>query len=292
MVYLAIILCAMLTEGDVALQKIFRSKTSHIHSSAEVYVVVMGILGMSFYFAMAGGKVPLNTTTLLFSLAYAVVCLSYLFVSVISFDYVDLVYKMLFSGAGGMVVPFLFEVFVGNEKTELIQVIAILVRLSAILLPFVCSEKTSFKKKGGWLICLLLFLNAGIPSILSKLYVSSPGALGNANYCFWTNVFMFPIMVAMAVFKSGFANLKNDIRAVPKHCYLYIIGVAALGNCATLIGLYCLERLSVTVYTLVSTPLSMLFTLLISAIFFKEKQNYLSYICIALSAVAAVLYVM
>lgn len=109
-----------------------------------------------------------------------------------AFDITDLVYITLFSGAGGMIIPFLFELFTGRESFSAMQIFAVIIRLIAIILPIFAEGKNAENKKGAFLICWILFVVTGISTVLPKLYSEETAALGDNTFCFWTNIMFIP----------------------------------------------------------------------------------------------------
>ena len=275
----------------VIFQKKYRTDTAHIKSSAYLFMMLTGVLGTVYYFIMSGGSVSLDKTTFGYSLVYAFVCASSIFVSMLSFDLIDLVYRVLCAGAGGMIVPFVFEIVTGMEQFSWVRFAAVFIRVVAIILPLFFIERTKKIGKTAFFVCAFMFLEAGASTIIPKLYGQTAAPLSNAVFCFWANVFMIPLIVMFSVLRIGVKNISSDIRCIKPKSYGYLLLNATIGNCGTLFSLASLRLLSATFYTIVSSTLSLAFTAAVSVLVFREKQTVASYISIVLSVIAIVLYV-
>ena len=291
MAYILLVIMTAAGVISVIFQKLYRENTSRLTASTSVYMIASSLFGIVFFFAMGKGEVPINQTVFWYALIYALICFASLWGNIVAFDVADLVYITIFSGAGGMIIPFVFEYILGRENFSPIQILAVVIRMIAVILPFFAGYKTKENKKGAFFICWILFLVMGVSTIVPKLYSEAPYALGDSSFCFWTNIFLVPFIAVLAIKKSGAKNIIKDIRSISFRDYVYIALSAITGNIGTLLLIVVLRGMSATVYTIISSPLSMAMTALVSVLMFKEKQTRVSYLCIALSILAVVLYV-
>lgn len=279
--YLLIILKDLLSGTSTVLNKNYVRDTGGIRSALHIYLLGAHLTAAIFLFLLAKGSVPLNELTFLFAAVFGINCGFSAFVNMVSFEKTSLVYRAVFSGAGAVMVPFLFEL-VRGERFAAGEILSVLLRMAAIAVPLLFSRE----KFRGLMVCLLLFLFGGTGTVITKLFSQNSGVTSESSFCFWTNVLILPAMVFIAVRKCGFANLKRDAVKIRPKQYVYIVAQTVLNNVVSLMGIFILRLVSATTYSVLSSSIALLITTAISVLLYKEKLSKPALLSMVLSVVS------
>lgn len=279
--------CLVGNTGSVITRNYAR-KTAQIPNSYNIYSLLVPPIAAVFFFLSAGGNVALNTPTFLFSLAYAAVSLASLRLSLLSFQRANLVHINVFSSTGGVVFPFLFEVFLRGEEFSSYRLMSVLLRLATVMIPLIADRK-SFRGMG---VCLANLLLSGIASIIPKLYIEHPQTMDNNTFCFWTNIFILPIVFSMILGRSSPRKLMQNIRQIHPLYYLSLLVAILLGNAGTLLSMQALQYISATLSSVISSSLNMVVITLLSVFLYKESFTKATAASVVLSILAIILGVM
>lgn len=269
-------------------RKGFLRRSLHVRSALDIYVLLAHPIAAVYFFLMSGGKVPLNGPSAVFALVYAALCLVSVIFSMTAISRVNLVYTSVFSGAGGVVFPFLFDLLIQGQPFVLTRFLAVLVRLFAIAVPLL----TNKEDRKNLMICVMLFFITGASSLMPRLYGAYPGVVSDSSYCFWTNIFILPISVAAVLRKNSWSNVVADMKKISAVGYTCIFVSTACANLGSLLVLQILRLVDTTVYVLVSGSVGMLITVLLSTLVYKEKFTARTAVSVACSVTALVLGVL
>lgn len=286
--YLLILLNNALTAIHTVFNKEYLKRSFRASSGLDIYILLAHPIAAMYFLLMAGGNVPLNLPSALFAAVYAALCLLSVIFSMTALVQVNLIYISVFSGAGGVVLPFLFDLLAGGQSFAVTRLLAVLVRLCAIIVPLM----TSKEELKNLLICIFLFLISGGAAILPRLYSAYPGVVSDNSFCFWTNVFILPIASFAVLKKNGLKKVAQDMKKISRKGYLCIFGATACANIGALLTLQILRLVNVSVYAVVSGSVGMLLTVLLSTLAYKEKFTIRSAISVVCSVTAVVLGVL
>ncbi len=288
MSYLLIFISVVFSSLSTVCQKNYMIATSNIKTSLNLYMLIAHPFAAIYFFCLAKGSVPLNTTTFVFSFFYSFTCIASVVLSMMAFQRISLVYISVFGGAGSVIIPFLFETFFHSEAFSVYELISVISRIIAVLIPLFMSKKGTKETHTGFFLCILLFLNGGIGGIILKLFAEHPMALSNNSFCFWTNIIIIPI-ISIAVLKTdGIKNLSSDVKKINPAMFAYILAGTAFGNLGSLIKLQTLKSISATIYSVLFSSLSMLLTTLISIFIYKEKVSKQMSVSVGFSILAVI----
>lgn len=292
MKYLLLVLSPWLGAFSKVTMKKYQDSTLENSSSVNIYLLINCIFGIAFYAFLAKGSIIPNLATLIFSLIFAVCTIFSNIVQLLSVRKVDLVSINVFSGAGAIILPVLFGVIFLKESISVFQQIAVVLLLIVVLLPIAESriEGRKQKKNGfsGYILCLLVFADSGITTIISKLYAINPNVLADNIFCFWTNVIALPYAI-ITLNMSGMKSFVSDAKTIKSKSYFFAISTMFLSCAATLISMFILADIDVVVCSIVSSPLLLIYSAIVSKILFKHPINMFTKISIILSFAAVIL---
>ena len=288
MQYLLISLIALLNCCALAFNRKFARDTQDIPYSFETYSLLVFPLATVYYFFLAGGNVPLNWPTLLFAAVYALICFGSNLFNIRALRSVDVVRITIFDGAGATILPFLFESIFLQESFTVFQVIAVVLRLIAVSIPFLLMRQKQRTSMRGILICSMLFLIAGAANILTKLYGNNPNVYSDGSLCFWTNVFILPFALFRVLKSTNLKTIWQHSRMIPKKDYLFILCTMVLGNLATLLSIEAVRQTGATLYSVLYASLQLLVYTLLSTCLFKEKLTLETTLSVIFSILAVI----
>lgn len=287
--YLLLLINVAIYGVGTVLKKKFSEDTKSIPAALDVYMFFIFPIALLFYFVMAKGDVPLNLPTFLFALVFAVISLCATWFGMAAYRYTDLVYITVFNGAGGTVIPFLFELIFLQESFGVWKILSILLRIAAICVPLVWKRKEEKRTtKSGMIVCCILFLISGAAGVISKMYGLHPNVFSDNSFCFWTNVFILPFALAKVLRKTGIRTILKESRKIKGIDYLCVVISMLLSNAGTLLMLQALRLISATVYSVLNSSLTMLVTALLSMLWYKEKLTGESMLSILFSVLAII----
>ncbi len=287
MAYIAILFVDLIGGAGTIFRKNFVRDNINVKNSLNIYMLLAHPVAALYFLAMAGGRVPLNVPSFWFSCVYAVSCTASVMCSMLAYDRINLIYISVFSSAGGMIIPFVFDLFRGEGFTVW-KYISVAIRMAAVFVPIVFTKS----KNRGLLIGMFLFCISGLAKIIPKLYGEWEGVVSDESFCFWTNILIMPIIVTLIFSQSKPKEIMGDMKKIRPSGYVYILLATAAANVGSLMSIEILRSISPTVYSILSSSLGMIITALISAFIYKEEINKQSVISLVLSVVAVVLGVM
>lgn len=265
----------------------YARKTANIPNSYNIYLLLVPPIASLFFFS-ASGDVSLNLPTFLFSLVYAVLSLTSMWLGLVAFQRANLVHISVFSSAGGVIFPFLFEVLVWSEDFSGNRLLSVLLRLATVMIPLLADRK-SFQ---GMTVCLATFFLSGITGIVPKLYIEHPQTMDNNVFCFWTNIFILPIVCAIILRRSSPRKLLQNIRQIHPLLYLSLLVSILLGNVGTLLSMQALHHISATLSSVISSSLNLVVITLLSVFLYRESLTKATAVSVVLSILAIILGVM
>ena len=285
--YLLILLRTLIHSSGNVMRKNYVRGTAGLRSSTDIYMLVAHLFASGFLFVLAKGSVALDLPTFLFAAVYAVVCGVSAFASTQAYKTVNFLYVSIFSGAGGLLVPFVFELCMGVTFGTG-KLLAVFLRVAAILIPLLFQKE----KIRGIPLCVALFFTSGVGTVVMRLFSASEVADNSSSMFFWTNVLILPVVTAQILRKYKLSDLLQDMKKIKPRQYLYIMAPTAINNVASLLTVLILQMVSATISTVLSSCFSIVLTAILSAVMYKETlttQARISMVLTILSAIAGVL---
>lgn len=285
---LLLISCCLVGNTSSIITRNYARKTATVPNAYNIYLLLVPPIASLFFFFSAGGDVSLNLPTFLFSLAYAVLSLTSMRLSLVAFQRANLVHINVFSNAGSVISLFLFEVLIWREDFSGGRLISVLLRLATVMIPLIVDRK-SFR---GMTVCLATFFLSGIVGIVPKLYIEHPSTMDTNTFCFWTNIFILPIICTVTLRRSGPRKLLQNIRQISPLLYLSLLVSILLSNTGTLLSMQALHHISATLSSVISSSLNMIVITLLSVFLYRESFSKATAASVALSILAIILGVM
>lgn len=285
---LLLISCCLVGNTSSIITRNYARKTATVPNAYNIYLLLVPPIASLFFFFSAGGDVSLNLPTFLFSLAYAVLSLTSMRLSLVAFQRANLVHINVFSHAGSVISLFLFEVFIWQEDFSGGRLISVLLRLATVMIPLIADRK-SFR---GMTVCLATFFLSGITGIVPKLYIEHPSTMDTNTFCFWTNIFILPIICTVTLRKSGPKKLLKNIQQISPLLYLSLLLSIMLSNTGTLLSMQALHHISATLSSVISSSLNMIVITLLSVFLYREPFSKATAASVVLSILAIILGVM
>jgi len=271
-IYLLFVLLALMSATAKMLQKQFTNLSRNVEQAKNVYMLVVSLIAMVFFASMAGWDLRINGLTFVYAVLLAVLSILANLMLLKAMDYADIVTISVYASAGAIVIPFLFGVLFFKEEVSICKIISFFLLLLIVILPLLKREGKERMNFFGYFYSMMLFLEAGGSVMLIKFYSRAESVMNNNVLCFWANVLMLPFVLVMAL-KTERHSLLYSIKQLSRSTYAVAALSVVVSNASTLLSMYVVGKINLTVYTLLQNPLSLILTALCSWLFFKEKIN-------------------
>lgn len=295
MEYIYLLTSALLFSAQIVFIKLFENKVGKAFYATTCFTLVSSVLVLLTLLIINGFRVQFSLFSLILGASLATVTLATNLISIKAMALGNVSVYTLFLMLGGTILPFIFGTTFLKERPSEWCWIATVILIVALVLPTLNpAEKHAQKARTLFLVlCVVLFLLNGINAIVCKLHEDYPVEM-IANTAVSTTDFL----IIDYFFETGFSLLlflgcrpKEKYRCVVKPYTL--IGAAGFGAThivATLLQLYCAARVDAALLFPFVTGGTILFTPLITWLFFKEKIDKYTAVCMALSIVAGILF--
>lgn len=223
------------------------------------------------------GKIVLNKTVFCFSLIYAFVIIITLCLSVAALKYMTVALNSVISSIGSLTISTLFGMLFLKEPFTPQICASLILLLIAVILPF-CFQNNKMNKdrtkavKALFLISAAVFTISGASNVLLKAYTLLPTEYNSSQLFFWCNLNILCIcLLCIPAFKIKPGSVYRFKKMFTFKQLLLIIGLTLTSNVNSLLGAELLKRISISGYTVVSSSITIVSSLLVSSLFFKEK---------------------
>ena len=132
---LLILILNCLSPVSVIFRKNYLNNTINIKTSLNIYMLLTHIVAALYFLILSKGRVLLNGPTTILSAAYAIVCLSSVWFTMVGYNKTNLVYISVFSGAGSVIIPFVLEMCFSSQSFSAYQILSVIIRIIAVLIP-------------------------------------------------------------------------------------------------------------------------------------------------------------
>ena len=288
MYYLISIISTIIGSCTRILQKNYVNNTKEIKTSSDIYMFVGIITATIYYFFLAGGKVPLNLPTLIFSVVFALIATLSVYMRLIAYNYATLVHINVISGALGTILPFLYEFLFTDIVFTQNKIISVFFRVMAICVVWLFDREKSQTKK-GILICIILGIISGAAGITTRMYANFPNVESDGSFFFWTNIFTLPMIFIKIFRKTDVKTFTADLKRIKFYNYLLILGDIFVSNGITFISIDIMRHISGTAHSIIGGSIGLLATTFISSVIYKEPIYLQTVISVILSIVAVIL---
>lgn len=297
MYYLLLLLATLLGAVDFSFEKKYQSYVKNNILSALVKLSAISLITALLFWAINGFTFSFSSFTVILSLILAVVTSVSGCVSFFGYANGSIAIFTLFQMSGGMLLPFIYGIIIGNEVTAF-PIIGIVLMLVSLALPLL-GNRGHFRNMSlkFILLCVTVFFLNGFTSILSYIYTNNAQSSGNINMVLLKSLFTIAIAIVLyVVFRftihrnDDSAKTKFDIKSFSLLAVLLII-VSATGNISYLLQLTSAGHLpAVAAYPIITGGI-IVFTSLAGIIFFKEKLSKFALAGIILTFLSTFLFI-
>lgn len=277
----------LLTVGQMFLKQ-FTMKSIDVEHSSHIYLLVTSIVAMLFFAIKVGFQLSVNLPTIIYASVLALLSILSNILTLKSLGKMDAVTISVFSGAGSIAIPFLFGALFLNEKVNGFKIISFFLLLVVVIKPLMKRTKAKTEDWTGCLYCVLLFFVGGAATVFFKLYAVAENVMSDETLCFWANVLMLPF-VFVSLLKTDRQSFFSDVRKMTKGVYLIAVISVLISNSTSLLEIYVLQYMDLTLFTLLKNPVSLIMTAILFRIFYGEKMTKEKAFSVGLSIVALVL---
>ena len=229
MYYIMIVISALLFSLQFLFNDSYKRECGSTPAAAIKFSFYTSAVGLVFLLIINRCNLEISLFSALTALVYAVVCIVFSYCSVKAFESANLSVYSVFSMIGGMVLPFLCGLFLG-EEFKLLRVIGVFV-ISAVI---IFTADRSGKHKGGFKYYIAIFLLNGLVGVISKIHqFFADLCIDSASFMMLVKIWMLLISaVLLLIMKKSFA-LSGKALCV---CGIYS-AVNSVGNLMLLIAL-------------------------------------------------------
>ena len=298
MYYLLLLLAVVGIAATFGMGKVYQLHTKPTFGVILRKTLPLTVLEGLMFLAMNGFRVECNDFTLLMAALCTLVGILCAVVCFVGYANGSIAVFTMFQMVGGMLLPFIYGIWYGNEVT-VFRVAGIVLLLFSVCLPFFGQRGTSgavgkLTPKFILLCVSIFFLNGGI-SIISYIYSNSPSATDTNSFLIVKSGVMAAACVLLLVGYAFTPKGRGDTVPQVDRKTLGLLALLLLGMAVADGGSYYLQLISasklpaVALYPIV-TGGTMVMTALVGRIFFREKISRQSAIGIALAFVATFLF--
>lgn len=288
MYYLMAIISACAQGITPIFKKNYVKSSRNVKLNSDIYLLVNITAATVYFFLLAGAKVPLNMSTLLFSAVYAFIGYLCVVYNLIAFKYASVVYVTVITGSLCTIMPFLYELIFTDTVFSTAKIVSVLCRLVAICMLLIKNEDRKISLKGA-VFTLLTGLTGGLGSVIVRMYSLAPDVTTDGSLFFWTNVFTLPIIIINVLRKAKPKELAEDFKKIKPANYALALGGMVIGNAVTFVSVEIMRHISATGYNVINGSVSLLTSAFVSTEIYNEDATAKTYISVLISIAAVVL---
>lgn len=283
--YLLIALSSLVSGVGGVFQKQWQRKTCDAENAPYIFMLVNCVFACLIFWAMSGFDVSVNKVTLVYSAAYGLVCCLSVLLGFVTMSRMNLIVCSVFS-KGTAAVVWLVGILFFKESVKLTSVISAVLMLISISIPLIKAKNGGIDAKGVLAGVAVIAIGTASTSLL-KLYSAEPLKRPDSVMCFYTNIFMLVFQAVRFCTLKEKREVAAELKLVRKR--LFYIPFCTLGsNLSSLISMYAVRIMPLTLYTVIGQPIGCAILFVQSKIIFKEHCDKADIASVVLS-VAAVL---
>ncbi len=270
-----------------------------------VYLIIVGVVACFILFALNGFKMSYNPRTLLYALAYSVICSVISVCSLEIMKYANITGVLVLSNLGNLVSSALVGRFIFHEQITARTVIKICIIFIPAVLTFIetkMSQKSATEKRGksaALKLAVILFILITVKcgnSVLIKFYKMDTRVTDISSMFIFTNLFqaltsLIPLIIYVAKKRSTpelraeLIDARSILRIIP---IFAIVANTATSNVVSLISAELISLMDISVYTPTVSALAMISGVIASFIY-RERHGITFYISAVLAVVAVII---
>ena len=262
------------------------------------FLVITGIIACGVFFVLGGFKLSFNTPTLLFSLAFALVCIASVVANISIYRFSSVAGAVILSSFGGNLASVAAGALIFEEIISARSILRVGLLFVGCILTFIKTKKNEQKgeKRGArdsliLALLLLLLVAAGCGNTVTmKLYGIAEGVSDNNSFFFLTNAViilfaLIPLIVLCIKRRESFSQIKPLFRPIS---FLAMTANTSASNVMSLLSIWIYALMEVSVFN----PMSSAFAIiagLVASLVFRERLELLDYLAAATAIFAVII---
>lgn len=259
-------------------------------AGSSIYIIVMSITAMIFFYAGNGFKLKLNSVTLGYAFAFALICLVVNVANLFRYRYVSVANSTVITSAACLILNVLIGFLAFKETIEVTTVIKSVLMLGAIFLVFLSAPRKTKRSenKGAALFWLTVsVLGTSGVTVITRLFSHDEGVTDTNSLFFTTNVFM--LACALAVFGTCLSKRRDDTQRIMKSFGVRGCVTISLNTIFSNIGTLCttliLSLVDVSLYSPINAALGVITGAVVS-LAFRERLDKMTLLALTVSVIA------
>lgn len=257
---------------------------------SSIYIIVMSVTAMIFFGVGNGFKLSINSVTLGYAFAFALICLVVNVANLFRYRYVSVANATVITSASSLILNALIGFFAFKETISANTILKSVLMLGAIFMVFLSSprgEKKTASKTAAVFWLTVSVLGASGTTVITRLFSRDESVTDTNSLFFMTNVFM--LACALVVFFVCLSREGERTRAVIR-CF-GVRGCAAislntvLSNIGTLCTTLILGLVDVSLYSPTRAALGVITGAVVS-LAFRERLDKMTLLALAVSVIA------
>lgn len=288
-----LVFCLFTVSAFLSMLQTYLGKRFQLGFSVDIqhfitYNLLNALFASVFFFVGNGFALHINTVTFLYSTVFAVSIIITLTVNVLVLSCVSVSRLSVMTTAGSTLLSSCFGVLVLKEDLSLRLILSLICMLCAVMLPYSFNSKRI--KKENNILCILPIICTGFNVILQKMYTVTDGVCDTNSFFLATNL-LIVLFSGLALLVTG---RKNETNGLSFHVFSArqtgnIAARTLLSNLSSVIGIYLLAHMNVSVYTVLSSACGLLSSALLSRVVFKENMRWVEKVALLLAVCAIVI---
>lgn len=277
--YGLLLLSVLVMTTNTALTKLFQRSVRFDLGSMAMYNLINALFACVFFFVGAGFHIQTNGLTLMYALVYALIICVNLSAQILALTLVPVPVTTLMTVAGGVLIPAVFGIVYYGEPLTAGLVLSVLLILAATVLSL--SGGVGDVSLKGTVACTVMFLLGGGSVILVQLYSRAQGVCDSQSFFFLTNA-VIAVLCLAPVLKGGFRLF--SLRQLG-----LLASKTVTANLVSLLQVPILREMAASTYAVLNSSFSLLGSVALSALCFREKQTKRSILAVLLAIAAMVI---
>ena len=273
--YILLIIAAILLAVNFAINNIYQKRQGVSMESSLKFNLWLGFFTAAIFFAGSGFQCEWNIFSLFMAVLMMLFSTTYTFIGFAVMQRGMMSLYTLFLMAGGMLVPYVCGVLFLNEPFLKVQLLGLILIISALFINHIGSKKVD----GKTLVLLLsVFLLNGFVSVVSKLHQINPVAVSSNDFVTLTGAIKFIVCAVLLIPIKRSTNRENLVdengKGKKKFIFFLITISAVISGVSYLLQLVGAKNVNATVLYPFITGGTVVFTMIVDWICFKNKPSF------------------
>ncbi len=240
----------------------------------------------TLYFSIAlGFKFEINTVTFVYALVFTLFMIASVCVSLLFLSMVPMSVNAVTSVAGGIVMSTFVGALFFKERMDLNFILSAIIMIICIVLPYFSKKDLKINSFKVIFICLINILIGGMITIITKLYAVDDRVTG-ANMFYLIINLLSLVITGVILF---WYKVKGEFRWFTFKQIGSLAIQNTISNICSVILITILASMPLSLYSIISSSVTLISETLISRLYFKEKQSKTIYASVALAIGAIIL---